>query len=74
MPLTVALSVISTDPPAESRTRLPAVVSISLEAATPILTASAVMSVEVIAALNVDVALTVRVSPEALPIVVLPST
>ena len=74
VPLIVALSSIETVPPAESRIRLPAVVSISDDPEKPSLMASAVMSVEVIGALNVDVALTVRVSPEASPRVELPST
>ena len=47
---------------------------ISFAASTPILILSAVMSVDVIAALNVDVALTTRLSPLASPRVVLPST
>ena len=47
---------------------------ISFAASTPIFILSAVMSVDVIAALNVDVALTIRLSPLASPRVVLPST
>ena len=49
LPSTSALSVMCTLPPCESRIRLPVVVLISLLASTPILIASAVMSVEVIA-------------------------
>ena len=49
-------------PPCESKIRFPEVVSISDEAATPILMLSAVISVDVIAPLNVEVELTARVS------------
>ena len=51
-PSTSALSVICTLPALESRTRLPAVVEISLLAATPMVMSSAVISVEVMAWLN----------------------
>ena len=74
VPVTVKLSSIVVSPVAESRTRLPDAVSISLEPETPIWTLSAVMSVDVIAALKVDVALTVKLSTLLSPIVVLPST
>ena len=74
VPVTVKLSSTCVSPVAESRTKLPLAVSISDEAATPILMLSAVISVEVIAALNVDVAFTVNVSVASSPNVVLLST
>ena len=67
-------SVTFTVPPSESKTRFPEVVLISLAASTPILTLSAVMSVEVIAWLNCTVPVMTCESPAASPIVALPST
>ena len=73
-PSTSASSVILTVPPAESNIRFPEVVEISLDPSTPILMLSAVISVDIIAWLNVTPPVNTCASPEALPIVVFPST
>ena len=75
VPVTVRLSSTWVSPVAESSIRLfPEVVLISESESTPIVTESAVISVEVIAWLNWTVPVTLWLSPEALPIVVFPST
>ena len=72
VPLTVKLSSMIVSPVLESKVREPEVVSISDEAATPILMLSAVISVDVIAPLNVEVVLTARVSVVVNPVTVAP--